>query len=101
MKRQFPATTADTYNNRLSLCLRELTFSFYAQADRTQQNAQISGETLQDHRPWQCLEDAFFATPSDVDKKRKAQAPAGQISARRRDGCSTSKGESSFRLIGV
>jgi len=57
---------------RLSLRLRELTFSPYAEAYCTQQNAQISGETLQDHRPWQSLEDAFVATPSDVDEKCEA-----------------------------
>jgi hypothetical protein len=54
------------------LRLRELTFSPYAEAYCTQQNAQISGETLQDHRPWQSLEDAFVAPPSDVDEKCEA-----------------------------
>jgi hypothetical protein len=53
------------------LRLRELTFPPYAEAHCTQQNAQISGETLQDHRPWQSLEDAFLATPSVVDEKRE------------------------------
>jgi hypothetical protein len=67
----------------LSLRLPELTFLPYAEAHCTQQNAQISGETLQDHRPWQSLEDAFLATPSVVDEKRKTQTPAGQNSARR------------------
>jgi hypothetical protein len=53
------------------LRLRELTFPPYAEAHCTQQNAQISGETLQDHRPWQSLEGVFLATPSAVDKKRE------------------------------
>ena len=84
---------------RLSLRLPELAFPPYAEAHCTQQNAQISGETLQDHRRWQSLEDAFLATPSVVDQKRKTQTPAGQGSARRQDRCSENKGESSFRLI--
>jgi hypothetical protein len=56
----------------LSLRLRELTFPPYAEAHCTQQNAQISGETLQDYRPWQGLKGAFLATPSVVDEKREA-----------------------------
>jgi hypothetical protein len=62
---------------RLLLRLSELTFPPYAEAHCTQQNAQISGETLQDHCPWKGLEVAFLATPSVVDEKRKAQTPAG------------------------
>jgi hypothetical protein len=65
----------------LSLRLPELTFPPYAEAHCTQQNAQISGETLQDYRPWKGLEVAFLATPSIVVEKRKAQTPAGQSSA--------------------
>jgi len=48
-----------------------LNFLTYAEADRTQQNAQSSGETLQDHGAWQGLEGAFVATPFDVDEKRE------------------------------
>jgi hypothetical protein len=81
-----------TIIKRLSLCLPELTFPPYAEADCTQQNAQISGETLQDHCPWKGLEVAFLATPSIVDEKRKAQTPAGQSSARRQHRCGASKG---------
>jgi hypothetical protein len=50
----------------------ELTFPPYAEAHCTQQNAQSSGETLQDHCPWKGLAGAFRATPSIVDEKRKA-----------------------------
>ena len=82
----------------LSLRLPELTFTPYAEAHCTQQNAQISRETLQDYRPWKGLEVAFLATPSIVVEKRKAQTPAGQSSTRRRHRCGASKGESSFRL---
>ena len=78
----------------------ELTFRPYAEAHRTQQNAQGSGETLQDYCPWKGFEGASLATPSIVDEKRKAQTPAGQSSARRRHRCGASKGESSFRLTG-
>jgi len=66
----------------LSLRVPELTFRPYAEAHRTQQNAQSSGETLQDYCPWKGLEVAFVATPSIVDKKRKAQTPVRQSSAR-------------------
>jgi hypothetical protein len=61
-----------TCNKRLSLRLRDLTFPAYAEAHCTQQNAQISCETLQDHGQWQGPEDAFFAPPSVVDEKREA-----------------------------
>jgi hypothetical protein len=64
------------------LRLPELAFPPYAEADCTQQNAQISGETLQDHCRWKGLEVAFVATPSIVDEKRKAQTPTGKSSAR-------------------
>ena len=90
-----------TIIKRLSLRLPELTFPPYAEAHCTQQNAQISGETLQDYCPWKGLEVAFLATPSIVVEKRKAQTPAGQSSACRRHRCSASKGESSFRLTGL
>jgi hypothetical protein len=83
------------------LRLTELTFLPYAEAHCTQQNAQSSGETLQDYCPWKGLEVAFLATPPIVDEKRKAQTPAGQSSARRRHRCGASKGESSFRLTGL
>jgi len=86
--------------NRLSLRLPELTFPPYAEAHCTQQNAQISGETLQDYRSWEGLEIAFLATPFVVDEKRKAQTPARQNSARPRNGCGAGKSESSFRLKG-
>jgi len=66
----------------LSLPLPELTFPPYAEVHCTQQNAQISGQTLQDYRPWKGLEVAFLATPSIVDEKRKTQTPVGQSSAR-------------------
>ena len=71
-----------TIIKRLSLRLPELTFPPYAKEHCTQQNAQISGETLQDHRPWKGLAGAFLATPSLVDEKCQAQTPAGQSSAR-------------------
>ena len=71
----------------------------HAEADRTKQNAQISGETLQDHCPGQGLEGAFFAAPSAFRKKRKAQASAGQSSARGQHGCGADKGKSSVRVI--
>jgi len=61
----------------LLLRLPELTSPLYAEAHRTEQNAQISGETLQDHRPWKGLENAVLATPSVVDKKREAQTATG------------------------
>ena len=77
-----------------------LSFALYAEAHCTQQNAQISGETLQDYRPWQSLEVAFLATPSVVDEKREAQTPAGQGSTRGPDRCGASKGQSAFRLRG-
>ena len=77
-----------------------LSFGLYAEAHCTQQNAQISGETLQDYRPWQSLEVAFLATPSVVHEKREAQTSAGQGSARGRDRCGASKGKSAFRLTG-
>lgn len=54
----------------------------YAEVRCTQQNTKSSGETLQDYCPWKGLENAFLATPSDVDEKREAQAPAGQSSVR-------------------
>jgi len=81
--------------------LRELTFPPYAEAHCTQQNAQSSGETLQDYCPWKGLEGAFLATPSDVDEKREAQTTAGQSSVRRPDRCGENKVESSFRLTGL
>ena len=87
-----------TIIKRLSLRLPELTFPPYAEAHCTQQNAQISGETLQDYCPWKGLEGAFLATPSIVDEKRKAQTPAGQSSARGRYRCSASQGKPAFRL---
>jgi len=87
-----------TIIKRLSLRLPELTFPPYAEAHRTQQNAQSSGETLQDHCPWKGLEEPFLATPSVVDEKRKAQTPTGQSSTRGQDRCGASKGESSVRL---
>src|SRR6266480_6232570 len=90
-----------TIIKRLSLRLAELTFPLYAEAHRTQQNAQISRETLQDYCPWKGLEVAFLATPSIVVEKRKAQTPAGQSSACRRHRCGAGKGESSFRLTGL
>jgi hypothetical protein len=77
-----------------------LSFALYAEAHCTQQNAQISGETLQDYRPWQSLEVAFLAPPSLVDEKREAQTPAGQGSTRGPDRCGASKGQSAFRLRG-
>jgi hypothetical protein len=61
----------------LSFRLPELTFLPYAEVHCTQQNAQSSGETLQDYCPWKSLEVAFLATPSIVVEKRKAQTPAG------------------------
>jgi len=64
------------------LRLTELTFTPYAEAYCTQQNTQSSGETLQGHCHWQGLKGAFLATPSVVDKKRKAQTPVGQSGAR-------------------
>jgi hypothetical protein len=82
------------------LRLPELTFTPYAEVRCTQQNAKSSGETLQDYCPWQGLENAFLATPSDVDEKREAQAPAGQSSVRRPDRRGENKNESSFRLTG-
>jgi len=82
------------------LRLAELTFTPYAEVRCTQQNAKSSGETLQDYCPWQGLENAFLATPSDVDEKREAQAPAGQSSVRRPDRRGENKIESSFRLTG-
>jgi hypothetical protein len=99
LRKHSELTQTPTINN-LSPRLRELTFSPYAEAHCTQQNAQISGETLQDHCPRESLEGAFFATPSVVYEKRKAQTEAGQSSARRRDGCCENKGESSIRLEG-
>ena len=101
MKRQSQRLTQTPYNKRLSLRLPELTCPPYAEVRCTQQNAQSSGETLQDHCPWKGLEDAFLATPSIVDEKRKAQTPAGQSSACRRHRCGASKGKSSFRLTGL
>jgi hypothetical protein len=77
-----------------------LTFSPYAEAHCTQQNAQSGGEAFQDHRTWQGFEIAFFATAFVVDQKRKAQTPACQSGARGRDGCGASKGKSAFRLKG-
>jgi hypothetical protein len=61
-----------TIIKRLSLRLPELTFPPYAEAHCTQQNTQISRETLQDYRPWKGLEVALLATPSIVVEKRKA-----------------------------
>jgi len=72
--------------------LAELTLPPYAEVDCTQQNAQGSGETLQDYCPWKGPEITFLATPSIVDEKRKAQTPAGQSSARRQDRCRENKG---------
>jgi hypothetical protein len=83
------------------LRLPELTFLPYAEAHRTQQNAQSSSEALQDYCPWKGLEVACLSTPSIVDEKRKAQTPTWQSSARRRHGCGANKGESSFRLTGL
>src|SRR5438045_210491 len=76
----------------------ELTFTPYAEAYCTQQNAQSSGETVQGHCERQGVSVAFLATSSVVDEKRKAQTPAGQSSASRQHRCGASKGESSFRL---
>jgi hypothetical protein len=58
------------------LRLPELTFPPYAEVHCTQQNAQSSGETLQDYCPWQGLEIAFLATPSDCRPKAQS-ASAG------------------------
>jgi len=52
------------------LRLTELTSSPYAEAYCTQQNAQSSGQTLQDHCHWQGLEIAFLASSLIVDEKR-------------------------------
>jgi hypothetical protein len=67
-----PGCYRRTIIKRLSLRPPELTFQPYAEAHRTQQNAQSSGETLQDYFPWKSLEVAFLATPSIVVEKRKA-----------------------------
>jgi len=83
---------------RLSLRLPELTFTSYAEARCTQQNAKSSGETLQNYCPWQGFENAFLATPSDVDEKREAQTPPGQSSVRRPHRCGENKNESSLWL---
>jgi hypothetical protein len=82
------------------LRLPELTFTPYAEVRCTQQNAKSSGETLQDYCPWQGLENAFLATPSDVYEKREAQAPVGQSSVRRPHRCGENKIESSLWLRG-
>jgi hypothetical protein len=71
-----------TITKRLSFRLRELIFWPYAEAHCTQQNAQIGGQTLQNHRTWEGFESAFFAAPFVVLKKRKTQAPARESSAR-------------------
>lgn len=86
------------YNKAFVIAPARTNFPPYAEVDCTQQNAQSSGETLQDYCPRKSLEVAFLATPSVVDEKRKAQTPAGQSSPRRRHRCGASKGESSFRL---
>jgi hypothetical protein len=99
VKRQSRPLTQTLYNKQFVTAPARITFA-YAEAHCTQQNAQISGEALQDHRTWQGFEVAFFATPSVVDEKRKAQTPACQSSARGRDGCGASKGKSAFRLKG-
>jgi hypothetical protein len=80
------------------LRLPELTFLPYAEAHCTQQNAQISGETLQNHRGRQGFEGAFFATPPVIREEREAQTQAGQSSTRGRDRCSANKGKSAFWL---
>jgi hypothetical protein len=99
VKRQFRPVLPILTTKRLSLGWRELTFSPYAEAHCTQQNAQISCKTLQDHCTRQGFAGAFRATPSVIDEKREAQTAAGQNSARRRDRRGKGKGESSFRLI--
>jgi hypothetical protein len=63
------------------LRLPELPFPPYAEANRTQQNAQISRKTLQDHCPRKGLEVAFLATPFIVSEKREAQTAVGESSA--------------------
>ena len=87
----------ESRNNLLSP-RRRLSFPSYAQAHCTQQNAQISGETLQDHCPRQGLEIAFLATPFAVDQKRETETPVGEDGTGRRHGCGASKSEPSFRL---
>src|SRR6516164_4243716 len=96
--RKHSELTQAAYNLAFVIAPARITFPPYAEAHCTQQNAQISGETLQDHRPWQGLEGASVATPPVVDEKREAQTPPGQRSARRRDRCGASKGKSPVRL---
>ena len=67
-----------TIIKRLSLRLPELNFPPYAEAHCTQQNAQSSGETLQDYCPWKGLEVAFLATPSMSTKSAKRKRRLGK-----------------------
>jgi hypothetical protein len=82
VKRQFRRLTQTPYNKRFVIAPARITFPAYAEGYCTQQNAQISGETLQGHLSWQGLEGACLATSSVVDKEREAPTPAWQNSTR-------------------
>jgi hypothetical protein len=64
--------------DRKDLLLRPCHISFapYAEANCSQQNAQISSETLQDHRTRQSAKSAFFASAFAIFQERKTQTPA-------------------------
>ena len=55
---------------------QRLSFAPYAEANCSQQNAQISSKTLQDHRKRQSAKSAFFAWAFAFLEERKTQTPA-------------------------
>jgi hypothetical protein len=63
--------------DRKDLLLRPCHISFapYAEANCSQQNAQISSKTLQDHRTRQSAKSAFFASAFAFLEERKTQTP--------------------------
>jgi hypothetical protein len=60
----------------LLLRRQRLSFAAYAEANCSQQNAQISSKTLQDHRTRQSVKSALFASAFAFGEKRKTQTPA-------------------------
>jgi hypothetical protein len=62
--------------NALSKRRVQLSFASHAETDCSQQDAQISGKTLQDHGAWQSIEGSFIAPSSPFHQECETQAQA-------------------------
>src|SRR5437870_956134 len=62
-----------------------LWFNRYAQANRSKEDPQVGGQTLQDYRPGEDFAGAKLAPPLALGKKSEAQTSARQVRARRQN----------------